>query len=162
MSTPLTEEYTPAVNGHIVAPVDDLNTEQLERIRVDLLDQIRRIEAQMSDPDRRDADGRRLTGEEYWAWRKRARHAWQNKQREYAEVKRRISEAKRHDGNASRTAIGEPEQLLDELRRLVSRWLAEGVTTLRPSEQELLDRVAARLGKRNPNTIRVAQPGDAA
>jgi hypothetical protein len=127
--------------------IGTLDIEQLEQLRINVLEQIRAIEGQMSNPDRRNAFGQRLQSQEYWQWRTRARRAWQARQAEYMRVRQRITELRRLGARRPQLDRGEPEQLLAELCTLVRTWVGEGLGTPRTSELDLINRVSARLGR---------------
>jgi hypothetical protein len=49
--------------------------EDLQDLRQDLVEEMNKIDLQLSDNNRCDSDGKRITGDAYWDWRKRAGHA---------------------------------------------------------------------------------------
>jgi hypothetical protein len=77
-------ESAPAAGRLAPAALSDT---ELELAMATLQDQIRAIEMQMSDRNKLGADGARLVGAAYWAWRHRARYAWQAKTAEYRALK---------------------------------------------------------------------------
>lgn len=63
-----------------------------EERRQQLTLEIQGIQAQLGDKQRTDESGRRLTAEEYWAWKKRAQHALNQKLDELRSLKTWIKE----------------------------------------------------------------------
>lgn len=49
-----------------------LNVAELHNHRQQLVEHAQEIDGQLSDKNRADPEGRRLAGEKYWAWRKKA------------------------------------------------------------------------------------------
>jgi hypothetical protein len=52
---------------------------QAEGLRAQLTKDVQGIQAQLGDRERTDDNGKRLTPKEYWAWKKRAQHALNQK-----------------------------------------------------------------------------------
>jgi len=66
--------------------------EEAEEFRQELTLEVQNIQAQLGDKQRTDDDGHRLTSTEYWAWKKKAQHALNQKLSELREVKKWMRE----------------------------------------------------------------------
>lgn len=80
-------------------PQDELalpeNLEEAEEQRAQLTLDVQSIQAQLGDKQRTDENGKRLTSREYWAWKKRAQHALNQRLNDLRAVKQWIRERKR-------------------------------------------------------------------
>jgi hypothetical protein len=88
-----------------------------EERRQQLTLEIQGIQAQLGDRQRTDDQGRRLSSNEYWAWKKRAQHALNQKLDELRLVKSWIRENQRETPAVELARhIGVLCQLFDELK----------------------------------------------
>lgn len=88
-----------------------------EERRQQLTLEIQGIQAQLGDRQRTDDQGRRLSSNEYWAWKKRAQHALNQKLDELRLVKSWIRENQRETPVVELARhIGVLCQLFDELK----------------------------------------------
>jgi hypothetical protein len=96
-----------------------MTLEEAEALRQELTLEVQNIQAQLGDKQRTDDEGRRLTSSEYWAWKKKAQHALNQKLSELREVKKSMRE--KNAGSAGSTlheAIGHVQNLCDALDEL--------------------------------------------
>jgi hypothetical protein len=69
--------------------------DEAEERRAQLTLDVQSIQAQLGDKQRTDENGKRLTSKEYWAWKKRAQHALNQRLNELRAVKQWIRDKKR-------------------------------------------------------------------
>jgi hypothetical protein len=94
--------------------------DEAETLRAQLTNDVQSIQAQLGDKQRTDEEGRRLTSKEYWAWKKRAQHALNQKLDELRFIKNWIRE-RRHAMTAVGIRVDHPppvEEALGHLRAL--------------------------------------------
>jgi hypothetical protein len=100
--------------------------EEAEDMQLRLLTAILDIESQLGDRDRKDVNGERLWGKDYWDWRKRANDARIAKIKQRAKVKKWIKDQ----------TVGKRELLIEEAAN-------QGLGNLLSNVSELLHKLAA-------------------
>ena len=113
-----------------------------------LVDETQDIEAQMSDPEKRDPKtGKAMDTEAYLVWKYKANRALSIKRAEQRYLKRWVQECLRRERQKVLEALeGDPcLNLLNALYVTVKRMARNGVFTLGESDQELLDLVQYQL-----------------
>ncbi len=101
--------------------------DEADRRRKQLTLDVQSIQAQLGDRQRCDDEGKRLSNREYWAWKKRAQHALNQRLNELREIKQWIVGRKKdiaqpsqdvHDGTSAEEAVGHLYQLHSMLSNL--------------------------------------------
>jgi len=127
-----------------------------ERARI-LREAIADIEMQLGDRDRRGLDGERLDGEDYFAWRKRARIALRMKQAELGFIKGWVKSRREAASEAwlarYASAPNACEVLLRNMVNLVGALIAEHRYTLSDDERGLMGAARLLQGHYSPVTV---------
>ena len=119
-------------------PSDEKNEPAVdaESRRQELTLEIQGIQAQLGDKLRTDDNGVRLKPSDYWAWKKKAQHALNQKLGELREIKASLREQRKTAGGPSLyEAIGH----LKNLSSLVEALVSYGEMSLESSEQKQID-----------------------
>jgi hypothetical protein len=109
---------------------DSLESAEIRRKQLTL--DVQSIQAQLGDKQRTDEDGNRLSSKEYWAWKKRAQHALNQKLDELRAVKHWIREKKRSlvtpiEDVSGTVTVEEAVGHLRQLHRMLTKLQEEGV-----------------------------------
>jgi hypothetical protein len=113
-----------------------------------LIDETQDIEAQMSDPEKKDPKtGDVMETEVYLGWKYKANRALSIKRAEQRFLKRWVKVALEIERQKVLEALdGDPcLNLLNGLYVTVKRWIRSGATTVTESDQELLDLIQHKL-----------------
>lgn len=122
--------------------------EEAEELRQELTLEVQNIQAQLGDKQRTDDDGRRLTSSEYWAWKKKAQHALNQKLSALREVKRWMRE--KNAGTAGFT-LHEAVQHILILCELTEALVSYGELELETREREQIDAAKDFLSRAKPS-----------
>jgi hypothetical protein len=96
---------------------------EAESLRAELTGDVQSIQAQLGDKQRIDDEGRRLSSQEYWTWKKRAQHALNQKLEDLRAVKLWMRENRPESAVLSLDA----QSHLANLHTIVSTLMGEGV-----------------------------------
>jgi len=96
---------------------------EAESLRAELTGDVQSIQAQLGDKQRIDDEGRRLSSQEYWTWKKKAHHALNQKLEDLRAVKLWMRENRPEPTVPSLDA----QAHLTKLHAIVSTLMGEGV-----------------------------------
>ncbi|MBW2691006.1 MAG: hypothetical protein JRE57_00050 [Deltaproteobacteria bacterium] len=126
--------------------------DEAEVRRQDLTLNVQSIQAQLGDKQRTDDNGRRLTSKEYWAWKKRATHALNQKLDELRLVKQWLRN-NRQPSTSIQGAVAHLINILEALGRDEPELkLTEDVTHSIEAAEDYLQRLdASTTARRDPH-----------
>jgi len=120
--------------------------EEAEARRAELLAKKLDIEAGLRAPNKTGADGRRLSGDEYWSWRHSAIYAKRCAEREMAQLKIWITDERAHlrqerrESRAQEADIDpeDPASLIRGAYAILSRLSKEDLVSFNEAERSLI------------------------
>lgn len=114
--------------------VQPTSLDEAETLRAELTREVQSIQAQLGDKQRVDDDGNRLSPNEYWAWKKRAQHALNQKLEDLRAVKLWV----RENRLPSSPPVYEARGHVTNLHAILTEMEEDGVT-LDPQEKTKMD-----------------------
>lgn len=121
---------------------------EAEARRLQVVGEVKKLEAQLSNRNRTDVDGRRFTDRQYHEWRGRATYALQLKVRESSALKDWLRRALASASSEQATS-GSTAYYLEQVARILGRVLERHGLALTDVEQSLVDEAKAHLGQRS-------------
>lgn len=101
--------------------------EDAEHLQAEIMSEIQMIQAQLSDRDRTDEHGRRVTGIAYFQWRKKATFALAKKLDEYRRLKQWIKERRRQTNAVESISLKQKPRNVVELVAALTKALKDGI-----------------------------------
>ena len=112
---------------------------EAEKLKLDLIDRVSDIQAQLGLRDKLDAEGRRLSSDAYWDWRRRAVGALKASHSDLRRLNAWIKAARRREmERVADVDLDDPRSLIKAAYNLFKKLVADEVE-LDPDEQAVVD-----------------------
>lgn len=119
-----------------LAWVEPESIEHAEKMRNELISKVEAIDMQLTDPNRTDASGKRLTFEAYQQWRRSAVAAQKLSRQRLGQLRKWIGAQSQKESHGLRIAVA-LERIAETLNRIETAiWGASGFTKAKPRVEE--------------------------